>query len=355
MTIECPYCREECLSDVDSIPPEGLEIECRNCQMTFIMRPHESESRRTPDEPDRPADKPVSAPPPAPPHPSAVTGGDTAPEHYETVLRTRKETPAWMVQAYDTPPAPVTDTTPEENILSGDLHGTGEEGDPPPILVDDTLYEDNPYADEPFTPQAYPREKKAKGAGRYAGSGNGKRWTLRLILLALGVALIVLTWKMGLKGVFQKADDLSRSIAGLISSGENEEGGLHFSNLNSDFVQQKEGKSKVFFIDGKVTNNYPKPCHSIQVKGILFDERGKRSAEETVFCGNILTKKELRSASDDRIRESLQNPVGSSLSNFNIQPGTSIPFMLVFFDPPDKLSEFSIEIAGYKLHETETE
>ncbi len=139
------------------------------------MRPHESESRHSPDEPGRPADKPVAVPPPTLPHPVALTGGDTAPEHYETVLRTRKETPAWMVQAYDTPPLPVTDTKPEENLLSRDLHGTCDDEDPPPpILVDDTLYEDNPYADEPFTTHAYPREKKAKGAGRYPGAGGGK-------------------------------------------------------------------------------------------------------------------------------------------------------------------------------------
>ena len=39
------------------------------------------------------------------------------------------------------------------------------------------------------------------------------------------------------------------------------------------------------------------------------------------------------------------------LSNFNIEPGKSVPFMLIFFDPPGKLSEFSLEVHKYTLQD----
>jgi hypothetical protein len=87
------------------------------------------------------------------------------------------------------------------------------------------------------------------------------------------------------------------------------------------------------------------------VKGTLFDERGNPAAEKTVYCGNVLSVKQIKSSSRKKIEQSLQNAYGSTLSNFNIEPGKSVPFMLIFFDPPGKLSEFSLEVHEYNLQD----
>jgi hypothetical protein len=261
-----------------------------------------------------------------------------------------------MVRAYDTPLTPVGEAVQEQNILTRDLHDAMRERVRDiPILLDDTLYEDTSLLEQdPFIPSTVSSPRWKDRSRREVGP-RGKRWFLAAILLALALSLALLVSRGCLHGFGNKAVDLSHSLISLIPFRNTEEGGLHFSNYNSDFVDRGTDKQKIFVIEGKVTNNYSKPCHSIQVKGVLLDERGNQSAEETVYCGNILSKQELRTASEEAIRKKLQNPVGSSLSNFNIQPGKSIPFTLVFFSPPEKLSEFSIEIAGYNLHDSASE
>ena len=125
---------------------------------------------------------------------------------------------------------------------------------------------------------------------------------------------------------------------------------------SSDKQHLKENAkgSAAFVIEGKVTNHHKSPCNSIQVKGTLFDERGNPSVEGVVYCGNILTTKQIKSYPRKKIEKMLQNTYGETLSNFNIEPGKSVPFMLIFFYPPGKLSEFSVEVHQYTLQESAT-
>ena len=275
---------------------------------------------------------------------------------YGPLQGNRQRIPFWMVQAYDVPGPDPASSDFEEDPRMRELHTDRlEEGKDIPLLLDDSLYQEGGSSgDEPFVPEPVSGKRWKNRAGT-VGPRRPKRWFRYAILAALGFGLLLLLWNLGLRGMVQKAGNLSRTIGAWLPSNDTEDGGLNFSHYNSDFVQRKAGKAPLFVIEGKVTNNHAKPCHSIQVKGVLFNERGKRSDEETAYCGNILTKKELASASEESIRKRLQNPVGSNLSNFNIPPGKLIPFMLVFFDPPEKLSEFSIEIAGYTLQETASE
>lgn len=104
-------------------------------------------------------------------------------------------------------------------------------------------------------------------------------------------------------------------------------------------------------IEGNVTNHHATACKFIQVKGTLFDGKGDRAAEQTAYCGNVLKRQEIQTLPPERIREILQRPSGASLSNLSIEPGKSVPFMLVFPDPPENVSEFSVEILGYQKEE----
>ena len=351
MKIECPNCQEECISDLESIPPEGMEINCPHCQFSFIMRSHASEKGSGP----RDASSPVPQGSVSQVDGRMTGNGEHSSELYEAILRTRRTIPNWMVHAYETgivspAPDPGEESIPLRNL---DPLSPGTERDIP-ILVDDALVENASFPQDGFEPPPIQARKWKPGAGARARN-KSKRWPLLIALLAVVLIALFLTYKAGLQKIVGKAAQLRNSIATILPLKSADEGRLHLSNLNSDFVSRGRGKTAVFVIDGKVTNGYKKVCASIQVKGILFDERGKRAAEETVYCGNTLTKEELRSVSEKNIKEIMQNPVGSSLSNLNIKPGKSISFMLIFFNPPEKLSEFSIEIAGYSLRQAEME
>jgi len=105
---------------------------------------------------------------------------------------------------------------------------------------------------------------------------------------------------------------------------------------------------KIFVIDGNAINNSSEAKSFIRVKGALFDSTGNSIAEREAYCGNILSKDELAELEADKIDLRIDYPAGESSINLNVSPGKSIPFMIVFFDLPEDLKEFSVESTGAK-------
>ncbi len=345
MTIKCPSCQEDCLAPDTTLPVQGREVHCPSCRYTFTVRPHDSVRSET-------------APPGSP---NRGERGPRTPDRLSAapspLLGVLQPIPHWMVEVYQTPPPierpPPSDPKPhlstEEpspDIVEKRVGGT-------PLIVDDTL--DEPVValpQEPSVPASFVSGRHP-AVGGYRDRKVPKRWLLVVTILSgLALCAILLLVVVGRQGGGHKAGEAVRSLRALLPFQATEEGTFHFSEYTSDLISRAEGNPPLFVIEGKVTNRHPKPCHSVKVRGILFDQRGKRANEETAYCGNIMTRKELARESEEAIRKRLQNPMGSNLSNFNIQPGNTIPFMLVFFNPPERLSEFSIEIAGYDLHDT---
>jgi predicted Zn finger-like uncharacterized protein len=124
-------------------------------------------------------------------------------------------------------------------------------------------------------------------------------------------------------------------------------GSMHIQT--SDFVtkfveNQKEGR--LFVISGKVINQYPNPHGLIRVKADLFTKGQAISQTRTVSCGNVLTDVELTTLDMASILKRLENQSGDNKSNLKLEPGKSLPFMIVFSKLPEKLEEFALEVVG---------
>jgi len=356
MIIDCPQCREQCNPIADAIPPEGLNVTCPACGMSFLLRPHATD------------DSPGELDTEMPPSPSLAQQpqGNGTPLHQVTtensttmpsdIFLQKDEIPIQIAQAYEQKqPPPPTYTEPENDFLSQHLM----EEEPMPeedlqVLMDDTQVEIGELADSEFlldstsAPKSPQRKKKSRSSIRMT------RRAGIIIVLILVLAVLMFFGKDILQGSAKVLGSLGSTITSLLPLSKADRGKIQFSDLDSYPVTRKKKGAAVFVIQGKVTNRHDKQCHSIRVKGILFDERGKLAAEEVAYCGNILNKDQIRTDSPEKIAEVLQNAYGAELSNFNIQPGGSVPFMLVFFKPPEKLSEFSIEIVDYAVHEHDT-
>ncbi len=366
MVIECPGCHETYTVDMPSVAPDGVEIHCKNCNRTFLIRPHGAQ---------KPAATPTDQPSPPPPPPIATEQEPSALSPVETETRTdfdpslfllRDEIPYAIVQAYEeiggtpTPAAvqaQVPDPTPMEppedtwsppemdEPLDDEAHDvlldSGE--------LDDTLEMGAIGGDEYFS-TPYPL-----GQDMVVGKKRPKRrlrlWIGGGLVAVLVVALAFLAARCATRVSWQDVKKLGRGALSILPLNKLESGKIQISDLEGRFQDRARKEPSVFVIEGKVTNRYKGPCHSIQVKGILFDERGNPAAEKVVYCGNVLTASEIKSTSRKKIEQSLQNAYGSTLSNFNIEPGKSVPFMLIFFDPPAKLSEFSLEVHEYTLQD----
>jgi hypothetical protein len=114
-------------------------------------------------------------------------------------------------------------------------------------------------------------------------------------------------------------------------------------DISSKFVDNNK-IGKLFVITGKVKNEYSMPRGFIQISGKIYTKDKTLAKTETVYCGNILTDADLAVADVAKIQQRLQNRSGDNRINEKVQPGASIPFMIVFSGLPTNLEEFTTEI-----------
>jgi pilus assembly protein FimV len=114
-------------------------------------------------------------------------------------------------------------------------------------------------------------------------------------------------------------------------------------DLNSKFSENKH-VGKVFIITGTVKNEYSEPRSFIKITGRLYEPAQKLSHTEHVYAGNAFSELELNNLDMEAIKNRLNNRFGQNRSNVNIEPGKSIPFVIIFSQLPQQLEEFTVEI-----------
>ncbi len=114
-------------------------------------------------------------------------------------------------------------------------------------------------------------------------------------------------------------------------------------DLNSKFDQNNHA-GKIFVITGTIKNEYSEPRSFVKITGRLYEPAKKLSHTEQVYAGNVFSDLELRNLDMEAIKKRLSDRFGQNRSNVNIQPGQTVPFMIIFSMLPQHLEEFTIEI-----------
>jgi predicted Zn finger-like uncharacterized protein len=104
----------------------------------------------------------------------------------------------------------------------------------------------------------------------------------------------------------------------------------------------------LFVITGRVENPATVDLSHIQVRGALITPRKVEAKINHTFCGNIITEDMLKTGNISDINTQLAVKVGHHNSNVNVKPGTSVPFMVVFSDLPEKLQNFTVKVTGFE-------
>ena len=117
---------------------------------------------------------------------------------------------------------------------------------------------------------------------------------------------------------------------------------LRFTSVSGSFVQNTEA-GQLFVIRGAISNNYATTRSYVLVKGSILDDKGKVVKTKVAYAGNVFTENELQNLTKEQIDQGLRNRAGRGNANVNIQPQSSVPFMIVFEELPDNLSEFTVE------------
>jgi predicted Zn finger-like uncharacterized protein len=113
--------------------------------------------------------------------------------------------------------------------------------------------------------------------------------------------------------------------------------------INSEFVDNEKA-GKLFVITGKVKNDYAKPRSFIRISGKIFQKGKKLYQTQIVYPGNVIADLQLVNMDETAIKKRLSNRFGDNRSNVKLAPGRTLPFMIVFFNIPDNLEEFTIEV-----------
>jgi len=122
-------------------------------------------------------------------------------------------------------------------------------------------------------------------------------------------------------------------------------GGINFTEVKERFTKST-ASGDLLVISGLAVNEYEYPVGRIKLRGKILDNTGKLLGEVETFAGNILTEEEMNRLSDKEILAELQKPEGSDMPNAGIRSRASIPFMIVFMNPPKEVDEFIIELSG---------
>lgn len=115
--------------------------------------------------------------------------------------------------------------------------------------------------------------------------------------------------------------------------------------INGKFVTNKNA-GKLFVITGGLRNTGEAPRRFIRVTGSLIAKGDVIAKASTVYCGNTLSNIDLSTQEMTAIEKRLSNRTGDNRINLKLDPGKTIPFMVVFSDLPENLENFTVEVAG---------
>jgi predicted Zn finger-like uncharacterized protein len=117
---------------------------------------------------------------------------------------------------------------------------------------------------------------------------------------------------------------------------------LSLKSVGGFFIESSKA-GQLFVIKGTVTNHNPKSRSFILIKGSLLDDKGKVVGSKMAYAGNTFKEKQIKEMPLETINKSLKNRFGKKRINVNVKPQSTVPFMIIFENLPQNMSEFTVE------------
>ncbi len=335
MIIECKECGSKFKLDEGLLREEGSKVRCSVCKSMFRAYPPgkapRAEERRKVEDPRLGVTVTLDTQPTLEDQNAEPLLEDTFEAELAKALQEETETKRTETLISDQ----ITEA--EEEVLSFDFEqdfkrGPEAEGEEARSAEPKATIERKPGAPEQ-------PEKTASKRGKKGGFS-------RLLVTVLIIALLLAG---GAAALFYFAPEYIpvslTSYLGVAGKPEVKDPGvrrLSFKAVSGKFSPSSKA-GNLFCIQGMVFNNYPGSRSFIRIKGSLLDERGVAVKQKLAFAGNTFSENELKDMSLEQVNQGLANRTGKGNANVNIKPQTSVPFMIVFEELPDNLSEFTVE------------
>jgi predicted Zn finger-like uncharacterized protein len=116
--------------------------------------------------------------------------------------------------------------------------------------------------------------------------------------------------------------------------------GILIQSLRAGF-QTIQGNREVLLVSGVAVNQNPVVVGEVKLSGIAYNDMGKELEKQTIWVGNTISPKIIRGMTLEDIPH-LQNL--KPLKSFEIPPGDSIAFTIVFLKSAKSAKEFSCDV-----------
>ena len=345
MVIQCENCRTEFNLDESVLKKEGTKVRCSRCRHVFSAYPSlpvlPDEAVESPDVPERVA--PV-VPEKTDEILSEAEKGSENEEEKSAGAELESDLDVIYQDVFSEADRSMLDEELKRDGEIDDLFkeaGRGEEklaDHPAPIFpAMDMTEEDQPVVKEETEVEDEPERVSAP---QKKSSKRSLSVLIPLLFILLGVAAAYYVWK---------ADLIPPSVLSLLNSSSETKAPadagarlLQFGSVTGAFVDT-EKSGPLFVVRGMVTNKYPQSRRYIKIKGSILDNKGVVVLSKTAYAGNTFSEEELKTLPPDEIIKAADNRDGMAKQNLNVSSGATIPFMVVFAELPDDLSEFTVE------------
>ncbi|MBE0568577.1 MAG: DUF3426 domain-containing protein [Deltaproteobacteria bacterium] len=167
-------------------------------------------------------------------------------------------------------------------------------------------------------------------------------WYKRAFFLAAAVSILLLTG-----GAFYFVDGNSdRKTSGNVVpvQARSAPGNAVFDvgNLKGNLNKQASGEP-YYLIQGTVTNVGRDLSSGIRIEATLLSRDNEAIVRNGTFAGNVIDESLIPHMNRVRIEGFLGMRYGEGDVNRNIPVGKTLPFMVVFFDPPDGIESFRVK------------
>lgn len=191
------------------------------------------------------------------------------------------------------------------------------------------------------------RKKIKKGAAEK--SSGGRKKLLLIIGLALATLIIGLSVYLFLSSSAKSPDELAGETTPEEKKEDKEKAPqVIIKKEITNYYVNNEKIGLILVIAGKVVNSSSTYKEHIKVECNLIDENKKSLITKQVLCGNEASYFQLQVNTEKELESILTSKLGVYTNNTNVAPGGEVPFMVLFFNPPNTVAEFKIKVIDAK-------
>lgn len=348
MIIECESCNSKFNLDESLVNEKGSKVRCSVCKNAFVIHPPAKEpleeplSDFAPESDDLGKTISLDAPPVADDKDTEPGEGDVA-GVLEDLEGTMDDVFQQAIDEIDAKEEPALDHPPE---LAEDEPSDMEEATQRAARIEEEVTREDQKKKVMKKTQSIARESVRKPVKEPPPSPTKVKPgpALSLPLVGGGIVLLLVV----AVSIYFFMPDLIPDSLSFLKPAKKEDitdvgvRRLAFKAVSGSFVEStREGQ--LFVVKGVVTNNYPHKRSFILIKASILDNNGEVAKRKMVYAGNIFTKNQIKEMPLTVINKGLKNRYGKGRMNLNIEPDNSIPFMAIFDNLPENMSEFTVE------------